>query len=97
MKDKKHYFIRISSETAKYDDVELTKEEAHSIIPKGEYCYSRGENGEFVICPFWDIFVDLTDQENGFCHFLKEGDFTKNGTSLLWDQCKECGVNLDDE
>lgn len=72
----------------------LTRGEAKSLIPEGSYCYSR-KNGNCVPCPFWDTMPNLPEQSSGFCHYLKEGDFTKDGTFLLWDQCKECGVNDD--
>lgn len=58
-------------------------------IPKGIYCYD--ENG---ICPFWDKSPDHPRQENGFCHFLGKGDWESEGISLLWDQVKECGIDL---
>jgi hypothetical protein len=30
---------------------------------------------------------------NGYCKFLRAGDWQKDGTFLLWEQLKECGVN----
>lgn len=59
-------------------------------IPKGCYCYD--ENG---LCPYWDKDLTKPDQENGYCHYLKKGD-DELKLGLLWDQCKECGENLDD-
>lgn len=59
-----------------------------SIIPIGMYCYDK--NGK---CPYWDINKDKPSQENGYCHFLGEGDWESEHLSLLWDQCKECGEN----
>lgn len=68
---------------------EGTEEQAKSLIPKNtDYCYSG--NG---ICPYWNFMPNLPQQDAGFCHFLKRGDFTEPGTFLLWDQCKECGVS----
>jgi hypothetical protein len=32
---------------------------------------------------------------NGYCHFMESGDFESEGLSLLWDMCKECGINDD--
>jgi len=58
-------------------------------IPKGGYCYD-----EKSTCPFWDIDPSKPQQENGYCHYLKESDWLMGG--LLWDQCKECNIN-DDE
>ena len=64
----------------------LTKEQAESFIPQGMYCYDE------KICPFWDKIAKFPHQQNGYCHYLKQGDFTKPGHDLLWDQCKCCGV-----
>jgi len=82
-------------------------------IPQGPYCYTLTDDGYFV-CPYWSIREDKPEQENGYCAFLKKGDwelykdteFTDLKTGevtkgedmpfspgLLWDQCKECGVN----
>lgn len=72
-------------------------------IPKGCYCYD--ENGT---CPFWSLDIDRPYQRNGYCSFLQVGDwdtrvpddmpgFPESALSLIWDQCKECGVNEDDE
>lgn len=30
-------------------------------------------------------------QMNGYCKYLKTGDWFEDGTMLLWDMCKECG------
>ena len=101
--NKQHFFLRADIESVKKFDpnaiqygedlisTSLTEEEAQSFIPEGTYCYSR-VNGKFIPCPFWDKMENLPDQMSGFCHYLKEGDFTRGGTFLLWDQCKECGV-----
>lgn len=109
-------------------------------VPEGMYCYSStGESGvnaegipyrKVQKCPFWDYDPDMPNQENGYCHFLREGDWGINidgmdtttlehcpdhpelegktqrelaliedcpipilNVSLLWDQCKECGIN----
>jgi len=71
-------------------------------IPKGIYCYD--ENG---LCPHWELRPDQPEQMNGYCHYLKRGDwevpipedfpdgFPESILSLLWDQCKECGENMD--
>jgi len=39
-------------------------------IPKGYYCYDK--NG---ICPYWSIREDQPYQFNGYCSFLKIGDW----------------------
>ena len=71
-------------------------------IPHGIYCYD--ERGK---CPFWSIQQDKPNQRNGYCSFLKQGDWEVrvppgwpvdgplSALSLLWDQCKNCGVNED--
>lgn len=58
------------------------------IIPKGGYCYD--ENGT---CPFWETFPEMGKQSCGYCSYLQKGDWMTGGTMLLWDQCKECGIN----
>lgn len=57
-------------------------------IPNGVYCYDK--NG---LCPYWSLNKDKPYQENGYCHYMKLGDWESEGLSLLWDQCKECGEN----
>lgn len=57
-------------------------------IPEGPYCY--GANGE--VCPYWSKNPDQPYQENGYCALLGMGDWAIGDGSLLWDQCKECGV-----
>ena len=61
-----------------------------SKIPNGMYCYD--DNG---ICPYWSLREDKPYQDNGYCAFMKEGDWDIDGVGLLWDQVKECGVNED--
>lgn len=61
------------------------------------------------LCPYWEpynreIHGDLPQEiseyqdnyDGAFCQYLKTGDGFPNGTSLLWDQVKECAVNDDD-
>jgi hypothetical protein len=77
------------------------KEQIESLIPKGLYCYNpleypNKQNGyKFKIkrCPYWSINDKQHSQDNGFCSYLNKGDWEENGTSLLWDQVKECGIN----
>ena len=83
------------------NQVELTPAQAVKLIPEGEYCYSVEtlEDG-FVVrktCPFWDKILDFPKQNNGYCHFRKKGDWQSSGIGLLWDQCKECGMNINDD
>lgn len=77
---------------AKLNQVKLTAEQCAKLIPQGNYCYNRVD-GVFKICPFWDKIFDFPTQDNGYCHYLKRGDWQRGGMGLLWDQCKECGVN----
>lgn len=75
-------------------------------IPKGSYCYTIKEivtdpKYGFIlktnVCPHWRKFNDeYPDQLSGYCTYLKLGDFMENGTMLLWDQVKECGINDED-
>lgn len=55
-------------------------------IPNGIYCYD--ENGT---CPYWQ-------KRNGkvYCAFL-EKDEDELDSLILWDQCKECGVNDEED
>ena len=50
-------------------------------IPKGAYCYDN--NGD---CSFWDMDESKPHQENGYCHYLKKGD---------WDINSEGGIIVD--
>jgi hypothetical protein len=53
-------------------------------IPQGHsYCY--GKNGT---CLFWDEDKKTNNQESGYCHLLKNGDW--NELSFLWDQVSSC-------
>jgi len=73
--------------------LKLTQEQCKSIIPEGNYCYTLGADGRFQTCSFWHSDLTRPGQENGYCAYLKRGDWDNNGLGLLWDQCKECGVN----
>ena len=53
--------------------------------------------GRYVPCPYYEIRTDRPEQENGYCRLLGKGDWMpadEGGTMLLWDGCKECGVNM---
>jgi hypothetical protein len=60
-------------------------------IPQGIYCYD--DDG---VCPFWSIRKDKPEQENGYCSFLKKGDWDFNYCSLLWNKVKECDKFLEE-
>jgi len=66
-----------------------------------------GAPGAFRIqtCPFWKRRRDWPQQASGYCRLLKLGDNSpgrdangrRRATDLLWDQCKACDINWDDE
>lgn len=60
---------------------------AEAAVPRGPYCYDAAG-----LCPFWGMDRSRPAQENGYCALLGEGDADSEGFSLLWDQCKECGI-----
>jgi hypothetical protein len=74
-----------------------------SRIPPGMYCYSREVGSDpdpdgvrrVTPCPYWGSHPDKVTQQNGYCAHLKAGDWEDDGTFLLWDMVKECGVNDD--
>jgi hypothetical protein len=92
----KHIYEDIVDNDRKLQQVTLTEEQCYALIPRGGYCYTT-QDGQFKYCPFFDVIKTLPKQGNGFCHYLKSGDFTSPGTDLLWDSCKCCGVNDNDE
>lgn len=68
-----------------------------SAIPKGIYCYghTKEHGGATYICPFLFQRRSMDRQSSGYCVLLGKGDWMEDGTMLLWDQCKECGINAD--
>lgn len=70
-------------------------------IPPGVYCYTlksvdmKTGRMKINLCPFWRKNPFVPSQVGGYCKHLKKGDWMKNSTSLLWDMCKECGINDD--
>jgi len=74
-----------------------------SKIPSGMYCYSKYKiipsDGPFGskmklldLCPYWK-----RTETGAFCHFLGQESERQDPFNLIWDQCKECGVNMDEE
>lgn len=60
-------------------------------IPKNtSYCYDIKKR---TCCKWHMINKNKEIQDNGYCFLLKTGDWFENGTSLLWDKCKECGIS----
>lgn len=78
----------------------LNKQNILDMVPKSDWCFTH-QNGEiFKCCPFWTLIKEFPKQSNGYCSLMEVGDFMdyeNNGTSLLWDQVKECGINPADE
>lgn len=63
-------------------------------IPKDTcYCYSINRNGNPKTCKWLVSNPNKEYQMNGYCKYLKLGDWYENGTMLLWDEVKECGVS----
>lgn len=58
-----------------------------SLIPKGMYCYD--DKGR---CPYWQHKPD-----DYYCDFLEQSDEDMFPFGLLFDQCKECGINEEDD
>lgn len=77
------------------------KKTPEDLIPEGMYCYKAQtidfETGRIKIkvCPYWSFRKTKPAQENGYCKYLKKGDWQIRGISLLWDQVKECGIKMD--
>lgn len=81
----------------------MTEAEAIKLIPKNTpYCYSPDPDRKMVdgrlpiiSCPFWTPYEDHVSGpvREGFCLFLGIGDREEDGTFLLFDQVKECGIS----
>ena len=80
-----------SPEYESLTQADLTYQQCEKLIPEGSYCYGS-HNGVLTPCPFHDMIPNFPKQENGYCHYLKGGDFQGGSLGLLWDSCKECGV-----
>ena len=80
-----------------YPSMVLGIKQDTSVIPKGNYCYSRGENGEYIPCPYWSLNKHERYQDNGYCSYLGIGDWESPCGGLIWDQMKSCGINDDFE
>ena len=79
---------------------------AEALIPPGPYCYTPlpaseqpadGRRYRIKPCPFWslDTTAQHGPQNDGYCGYLKRGDWEDRGASLLWDQVKECRIKVD--
>jgi hypothetical protein len=77
-----------------------------SVIPVGPYCYTLVEivQGDPAVpavirtrpCPYWGL-REIEGSKYGYCAHLKTGDWEDDGTLLLFDQVKECGLNDPDD
>jgi hypothetical protein len=73
-----------------------------SVIPKGLYCYDvighipatedQPPRRQIKPCPYWG----KDDAGHGYCAKLQASDGDPDGTMLLFDQVKECGINDED-
>ena len=72
-------------------EIKIKKMKDQSKIPKGFYCYDT--NG---VCPYWSLNKNKPHQENGYCSYLEQGDWDEH-LGLLWDQVKECNINMEED
>lgn len=70
-------------------DTNKNREYDTTVIPEGDYCYHSLDN----YCPYWHIIHGLPEQMNGYCEFINKSDVDLNG-GMLWDQIKECKINI---
>lgn len=64
-------------------------------IPKNAcYCYNYDKNGNIKVCKWSRKSNNHSIQDNGYCMYIGKGDWQSYVGSLLWDQCKECGVKI---
>ncbi|MBY3150841.1 hypothetical protein HFO56_00160 [Rhizobium laguerreae] len=74
------------------------------LVPAGLYCYRIDEivldddgrpRTKITTCPYWGR-RQTADASFGYCAHLRTGDWEEDGTLLLHDMVKECGINLGD-
>lgn len=74
-------------------------EHPEQYVPEGCYCYEIlghcGTTIKIKSCIFADKDRRRNLQANGYCHLLKVGDWMDGSSGLLWDGCKDCGINDD--
>ncbi|EQC1535639.1 hypothetical protein ACY1J9_001470 [Clostridium botulinum] len=64
-------------------------------IPKHTlYCYEY-KNNKLTPCKWYSKNPNKNSQECGYCKYLNCGDWQENGTLLLFDMVKECGIGDD--
>ena len=76
-------------------------------IPPGRYCYqflrlkeSKKPNFSMRVlpCPYWELKTDQPQQMNGYCSLFDFKDWDEEGgPGLLWDGCKECAVEFEED
>lgn len=65
-------------------------------IPKKTiYCYILSEGGKMDVCPYWKQLNKKDKYGNNvcYCSYLKQESYEYDPFNLIWDMCKECGVN----
>ena len=67
----------------------MKKRESKNRIPYGIYCYGLDSKGAQVTCPNRAV-ISENGETISCCKYLHIIDRAKE--TLLWDQCKECGV-----
>lgn len=64
----------------------MKRRKAKKDIPYGIYCHGVSRTGEYILCPHWKADPVKKIFRCSFCGIEDEEE------SLLWDQCKECGI-----
>lgn len=69
---------------------------------KKQFLYTWGQEIEYpetIRCPYWHHHPPGMPDETAYCEYLDSiGEWDIEGCyPLLWDQCKECGVNMPEE
>lgn len=54
-----------------------------------------GDDFLIRVCPYYERRADEAGRFDGYCRYLRLGDWQEGGTFSLWDYVNECGTNLD--
>lgn len=54
----------------------MKKKLSTKVIPKGLYCHD--EEDMTIVCPYWSKKEKYDKHENGYCSYLKKGDYEIN-------------------
>jgi len=80
-------------------NIKTSIESNPTYIPLGTKCYFTHSvssySQETHYCPYWSLVLKKPQEQNGFCHYLNQGDW-EYGT-MIWDGNKECNVNIGEE